>query len=81
MMEKAKTAKTPHELLTIAKENGIELSETQANEYYAKLNKSGELTDNELDNVAGGGCGSEDEDRSKDEDQSQNDIFKNMNML
>ena len=38
LIEKAKSAKTPEELLALAKENGIELS------------------DDELDNVAGGGC-------------------------
>lgn len=43
------------ELLALAKENGIEMTEEQAKEYFAKLNtKTGELADDELDNVSGG---------------------------
>ena len=53
-MQKAKQAKTAEELLTIAKENGVELTEEQASEYFAELHKEGELTDDELDAVAGG---------------------------
>ncbi len=56
-MEKARAARSPEELLSLAKESGLELSEEQANTYFEKLNKSGELSDDELDNVAGGGCG------------------------
>ncbi len=42
--------------MTIAKGNGMELSEEEAAACFAQLNKSGELADEELDNVAGGGC-------------------------
>ena len=42
LIEKAKSAKTPEELMSLAKENGIE--------------QTGELSDSELDNVSGG-CG------------------------
>ena len=42
LIEKANQAKSAEELLAIAKENGIEAT--------------GELSDNELDNVSGGGC-------------------------
>ncbi len=55
-IEKAKAAKSAEELLSIAKETGIDLTEEQAGAYFEKLNGSGELSDNELDNVAGGGC-------------------------
>ena len=58
--EKAKAAKSAEELLSLAKENGMELTESEAEEYFAQLNKSGELSDEELDNVAGGGCHSKD---------------------
>ena len=34
----------------------MELSEEEAAACFAQLNKSGELADEELDNVAGGGC-------------------------
>ena len=43
----------------LAKENGIELTEEEAQAYFAQLNKSGELSDDELDAVAGGGCQAE----------------------
>ena len=57
MMEKAKTAKSMQELLEMAKAENIELSAEEAEKAFEKLNKSGELSDDELDNVAGG-CGS-----------------------
>ncbi len=54
---KAKEAKSAEELLALAKENGMEMTEEEANAYFAQLNPvSGELSDDELDNVAGGGC-------------------------
>ncbi len=53
-LAKAKKAKSAEELLALAKENGIELAEEKAAEYYAELHKEGELADEELDNVAGG---------------------------
>lgn len=56
MIEKAKAAQSPEELQTLAKENGWEMTDESAQAYFAQLNKSGELSDNELDNVAGGGC-------------------------
>ena len=57
LIEKAKQAKTAEELATLAKENGAEMTAEEANTYFAKLNpQSGELSDDELDNVAGGGC-------------------------
>ena len=56
LLEKAKTAKTAEELLAMAKAENIELSAEQAAKAFAELNKTGELSDEELDNVAGG-CG------------------------
>ena len=56
LMEKAQTAKTPEELLALAKEMEVEMSSQEAEETFALLNKKGELSDEELDNVAGGGC-------------------------
>ena len=53
---KAKAAKSAEELLAIAKENGLELTEEEAKKYFEQLHKEGELSDEELDNVAGGGC-------------------------
>ena len=57
LIEKAKTAKTAEELLEMAKEESIEMSAEQAAEYFATIHASGELSDEELDNVAGGCAG------------------------
>ena len=57
LIEKAKSAKTPEELMALAKENGMELTEESAKAYLDLLHpKTGELADEELDNVSGGGC-------------------------
>lgn len=57
MIEKAKAAKTAEELMALAKENNIEMTEEEAKTYFAQLHPaSGELSDDDLDNVAGGGC-------------------------
>lgn len=61
LLEKAKEAKSAEELIALANENGAELTIEEAKTYFAQLNaKTGELTDDELDNVAGGGCSGED---------------------
>ena len=56
LTEKAKTAKNAEELAEMAKAEGIEMTAEEAEKVYAELNKRGELADEELDNVAGGGC-------------------------
>ena len=56
LLEKAKTAKTAEELLAMAKAEKIELTAEEAAKAFAELNKTGELSDEELDNVSGG-CG------------------------
>ena len=59
MIEKAKAAKSAEELLALAKENGVEMTADEAATYFAQLNpKSGELSDDDLDSVAGGACAS-----------------------
>ena len=58
MIEKASAAKSAEEILEIAKANNIEMTADEAATYYAQLNpKHGELDDDDLDNVAGGACG------------------------
>ena len=58
LVNKARKAESVEELLALAKENGIELTNEQAKEYFAQLNPTkGELSDDELDDVSGGGCG------------------------
>ena len=54
MMEKAKTAKSMQELLEMAKAENIELSAEEAEKAFAELHKTGELSDDELDNVSAG---------------------------
>ena len=57
LLAKAKEAKNPDELMSLAKENGIEMTKEKADEYFKQLStSSGELSDSELDNVSGG-CG------------------------
>ncbi len=61
LIKKARQAKSAGELLALAKENDIALTEDEARDYFAQLheqcNQSGELSDDELDSVAGGSCG------------------------
>ena len=57
LLAKARAAKSPEELLALAKENNVELTEESAKAYFDRLHpQTGELSDDELDNVAGGGC-------------------------
>ena len=46
LLAKAKEAKNPDELMSLAKENGVELTEESAAAYFDRLNpKTGELSD------------------------------------
>lgn len=56
LIEKARQAKSAEEILALAKEHGIEMSEEAAEAHFEKLSGSGEMSDEELDNVSGGGC-------------------------
>lgn len=57
MVEKARAAKSADELVALAKENNVELTGEEAKIYFTQLNtRSGEISDEEFDNVAGGGC-------------------------
>ena len=56
LIRKLQTAKSVDELIAIAKENGIEITSEKAQELLDKLTvKDGELTDDMLDAVSGGG--------------------------
>ena len=60
MIEKAKAAGSAEELLEIAKAGGVEMTADEAKTYFAQLNpKSGELDDDDLETIAGGGCNSD----------------------
>ncbi len=54
LIEKVKLTKSAEELIALAKENGIELTEEEANTYFDELYKSRELAEDELDSVSGG---------------------------
>ena len=54
LLDKAKTAESAEELAEMAKEENIEMTEKEAAKAFAELHKTGELADEELDNVSGG---------------------------
>ena len=54
LIAKAKAAKSAEELLALAKENGVELTEEEAKTYFAQLGTSGAVADDDLDAVSGG---------------------------
>ena len=57
LIAKARAAKSAEELAALAKENGRDITEEIAHDYFDRLHPAlGELSDEELDNVAGGGC-------------------------
>lgn len=54
-LKQAKMAKSAEDLIALAKEKGIELTEEQGQLYLARLKQpSGEFADEELENVSGG---------------------------
>ena len=57
---KAKAAKSAEELLALAKAEGVAITGEEAAKYFADLHKEGELSDDELAGVSGGGCGEDD---------------------
>ena len=56
LLKKAESAKSAKELRELAAAEKIELSDEEAEKVFAGLHQSGELADDELDNVSGGGC-------------------------
>ena len=56
LLEKARGADSAEALLALAKENNYEMTAEEAEAYFAQMHKSGELSDEELENVSGGGC-------------------------
>lgn len=61
LLKKAKAAQTPDELIELATKNGTEMTKESANAYFELLHpKTGELSDDELLNVSGGGCHKDD---------------------
>lgn len=57
ILQKAREAKSVEELLELSKTEGIEMTEEQAKICFDRLHgSSGEISDDELENVSGGGC-------------------------
>ena len=56
LIKKARAAKSAKELLELARANSVELTEAEAESYFSQLHQSGELSDEELSAVSGGGC-------------------------
>ena len=54
MLQKAKTASSAEELMQMAAEEGIKLTAEEAGQYFDLLHTSRALSDDELENVAGG---------------------------
>ena len=55
LIAKAKAAKSPEELLELAKANNVELTAEEAKTYYEQLHTNGAISDDDLEAVAGGG--------------------------
>lgn len=56
LIEKAKLTRSAEELLALARAEKVNLTAEEAEKAFAELRKTGELSDEELDNVSGG-CG------------------------
>ena len=55
ILAKARAAKSPEELLKLAQDNGMsEFNEENAKAYFEVMHHSGELSDDELEQAAGG---------------------------
>ena len=55
LIKEAKTAKSAEELLELAKENGVELTEDEVKTCFEQLHANTEVSDDELEAVSGGG--------------------------
>ncbi len=56
LIAKARQASSSEEIMKIAEENDIEMCKEEAEMIYKQLHTSGEVSDEELESVAGGGC-------------------------
>lgn len=56
LIAKAKAAESAEELLALAKENNVELTEEEAKVCFEQLHANGAVSDDDLEAVAGGGA-------------------------
>ena len=75
LIARAKAAKSAEELLEFSKANGVEMTEEEANTYFAQLNTNGAISDDELDLVAGGGGCPDDGEEDTAEEQDDTDSY------
>ena len=54
LIAKLKEVKSVDDILALAKENGIEITPEKAKEMFEQIKSNGELTDDQLESVAGG---------------------------
>ena len=54
--EQLRNVKSAEELMKLAKEQGISITEEEAAVIFSKYCAIGEMSDDELENVSGGGC-------------------------
>lgn len=54
LIAKLKEVKSVDDILALAKENGIEITPEKAKELFDEIKSNGELTDDQLESVAGG---------------------------
>ena len=72
LIAKAKTAKSAEELFAMAKADNVELTEKEANTYFAQLNGNEAVSDDDLNQVAGGGsCPGDEEEEAEEESKSE----------
>ncbi len=60
LLKKARTAQSPDDLVTLAEKGGLRLSKSDAEHYFNAVKSKGEISDDELDNVSGGACYTDD---------------------
>lgn len=60
LRKSAENVESADELISLLEKEGIKISPEDAEKYYKALKRGGELGDDELDTVSGGGCYSSD---------------------
>ena len=57
LIAKAKTAQSAEQLLELAKENNVQMTEAEAKAYFEQIRTQGAVADDDLEIVAGCACG------------------------
>lgn len=56
IIKKAKNVKSKEELMVLLKDNGVDITADKVDELYQEICSYGEIGDDDLDKVSGGGC-------------------------